>query len=271
MNKEGKALLDAITIEQEELSRKFNETDFEMELATIRQEASPILDKIRRFPTLPSRQALSLIMLHSFPGKLLHKDHIARVGSRYLNEPQTDWQVRHLSTQEGFHIIGRGELVPDINLSCPSGCHMLVTLKGLSPKDVATKRTDLLNEDDWDKLKTSMDNRCWHCGSKEGNECYRDGVVTILQRGHINPNLPLDVGNMLPLCDYCNRQYRDKFVLLPNGAIDRVNYESQIIAKKAIEKIVRIHGLSEVSNWISAYESSLTSSYLDDDDPVNVD
>jgi hypothetical protein len=249
MKKKDRELLDSLKVSYQELSLVFSKADLSDVFASLKQEAAIILDKAN-LPPLPTQGALSLLMLYLFKGRLVHKDDIARVGSHYLGEEQTDWQVRHLSAQKGFYIIGKGDLIPDTDLTCPSGYHSLITLLGISPKFAAIKRLNLLSDDDFPTIKQAFDNRCAHCNSSEGKVNFRDNTITKLQRGHINPNLPLDKGNIIPLCDYCNRTYKDTYLFLSSGSIDRVNLESERVSRLLTERAVAIHGKDKVRAWI---------------------
>lgn len=249
MKKADELRLEALKVSESELQKKFSEADLFGSFASLKEESASILSKVE-FPEMPSHGALSLLMLYLCKGKLLHKDDIARVGSYFLGENQTDWQVRHLAAQKGFWILGKGDLIPNTNLQCPSGYHMLITLDGVSPKYAAIKRVDLLNESDFEVVKKSFGSRCAHCSSKEGDNNYRDSTKTVLQKGHIDPNRALDVGNIIPLCDYCNRTYKDTYIFLPNGAVDRVNVESERVARLIIARAATIHGKDKVKSWI---------------------
>ncbi len=182
-------------------------------------------------------------------GKFVHKDSIARVGSKYLGQDTTDWQVRHISTQDGFYILNKGDIIPGTSSICPSGYHSLICLDATSPRFNAVKRTELLSEPDFEILKGKCGCRCQHCNSKEGENNYRDGTITKLQRGHIDSEKSAEMGNMIPLCDYCNRTYKDTFVFLPNGAIDKVNLKSQRITQIMLRKMIEIHGRDQISQW----------------------
>lgn len=249
MKKKQRELLESLKVSYEELSVAFDNADINTVFTSIKQEATGILDKAI-LPSISTQAALSLIMLYLFKGRLVHKDDIAKVGSQYLHEEQSDWQVRHLSAQKGWYIIGKGDLIPNNDLVCPSGYHSLITLTGISPKFAAIKRLDLLSETDFPTIKEEFDNRCAHCNSSEGKVNFRDNTITKLQKGHINPNLPLDKGNIIPLCDYCNRTYKDTYLFLPSGSIDRVNLESERVSRLLVERATAIHGKIKVNSWV---------------------
>lgn len=43
------------------------------------------------------------------------------------------------------------------------------------------------------------------------------------QQGHMNPQKPLDLGNTIPQCDWCNRAYRSYFCFDNKGRVSKIN------------------------------------------------
>lgn len=242
--------LETLMVSEIELSNVFNTTDLDAVLLSIKTEAAPILSRIRQFPNFPSHDALGLIMLFLFKGKFLHKNYIARVGSQFLKEKQTDWQIRHISTQEGFFILNRGDFIPETHLKCPSGWHMLINLTDISPRYLATKRANLLKTKDFEIIKLSFKNCCATCGSEEGEINRMGGATTVLQKGHCDPNNPLEIGNIIPQCDYCNQTYLDDYYFLPNGSIDKPNYQSDRVINSHLTNMIRAKGKNDIQKFI---------------------
>ncbi len=52
--------------------------------------------------------------------------------------------------------------------------------------------------------------KCACCGSKEGEPMSRSNGITKLEKGHMNPDLPLNYNNTIPQCQYCNGASLDK-------------------------------------------------------------
>lgn len=66
-------------------------------------------------------------------------------------------------------------------------------------------------------------NRCATCGSIEGEpNIHYPNVTTQLQKGHKNPNKPLEYGNIIPQCDQCNIQDRNNFVYNNKGRVIKI-------------------------------------------------
>jgi hypothetical protein len=247
----AKDLITTLKVLEHDLQEAFSAVNPEEVFYDLLREAGGISNQLK-IPSPLSHKGLSLIMLSLFRSKLVHKDDIARVGSDFLGETPTDWQARHLSSQCGFNILNKNDVIPGTNLKCPSGWHMLVNLTELSPKYSAIKRPDCRLDMDFKDLKKSHGNRCGHCGSKEGKANFRDGTLTALQQGHINPSKPLEAGNIMPLCDYCNRTYKDDYVLLANGAIERSYIESERVAQGLVDAVRKCHGMERTLTWLTA-------------------
>lgn len=245
--RESEALYN-LKVSEDELSSKMSSLSEEELLEiyrSIKQEAAPILREVK-FPNYPSQNALTLIMLYLFKGRLIHLKFLASVGSKVRGKPQTNWQVRHMASQGGLWILVKGDRLPNSDLYNPSGYHMLVSLEQINPKYLVLKIPGLLNIEDFNVIKTLFGNRCSLCGSKEGDVNFKDATITKLQKGHINPNKPLEKGNVLPQCDYCNRTNKDKFIFHTNGSIRGPNYENKAIAKKELLKIKDLYGRDEI-------------------------
>lgn len=110
-----------------------------------------------------------------------------------------------MGKQDGWYIISgkRGDtLVEDI----PNGYYKLISLEEGYPRFNPKRRGSTVDEGFWIKLKAEYGNRCACCGSKEGEpHRYNPTIITTLQKGHKNPNLPLSPQNIIPQCEICNR------------------------------------------------------------------
>lgn len=67
-----------------------------------------------------------------------------------------------------------------------------------------------LTDSEWQKLKHKFHNRCACCGSKEGESMSRANGICKLEKGHMDPELPLTLINTIPQCQYCNGASLDK-------------------------------------------------------------
>jgi len=153
-------------------------------------------------------------------------------------------QPRHLPRGYGFHIVSSRayENLTDEEKSLigrppPSSddfYYALVALDRLSDA-YSPNRHIGINEVDFEKIKKAYGYRCATCGAKEGEfhhlpqyEGRREKVV--LQKGHINPHKPLEAGNIIPQCQFCNRAYRNWFVFDRNGRVRGVAAARVVLA-----------------------------------------
>lgn len=120
--------------------------------------------------------------------------------------------------QEGWNIVSgtRGD-----GNNIPSGSYKLITLKSTHPSFVPNRRAGFTG--DWDTIKVRYNYCCASCGSKEGCEhLFRSGVIVRLEKGHMNPNLPLEEGNIIPQCQICNQADRNRWVYDKTGRVIEV-------------------------------------------------
>jgi hypothetical protein len=240
--------------DKEEILKKLNDSNIEEEYSIILNEIKNIKNELK-VPNLNhgenyTKDAITLISLNLFKGKYVSKSALQNALAEYLNVPGFDLQSgRHLSSQYGFYILSYNELNPDTKQSCPKGYYCLYSLTTISPKYSVLKRSKL-NASSLDELKIQCGNKCMHCGSIEGKINFRNGSITKLTHGHIDPSLPPTIENSIPLCDYCNGTSKDRFVFQKNGAIHKVNYKSQTVAKKSVLEILKFHGKDFIINII---------------------
>lgn len=69
---------------------------------------------------------------------------------------------------------------------------------------------ETLTELDWGKIKSSYNYKCACCGSKEDEPMSRANGICKLEKGHMDPDLSLTIGNTIPQCQYCNGASKDK-------------------------------------------------------------
>lgn len=171
-----------------------------------------------KFPELKNgngfiSKALQIVALYKYQGSLIHKDTIAQWIKKYIPEIGNDVQVRHLSSQNGFNTLNSLEKIPGSNQKVPSGCHVLLDLKNVSPNYQPNKRIKTLTDSEWEIIKDHNDNKCVSCGAKEGEAHPKfPNKITQLQKGHKDPTKPVDKKNVIPQCQVCNQQSKDIFV-----------------------------------------------------------
>jgi len=95
---------------------------------------------------------------------------------------------------------------------------------------------------DWEGIIDLYDHKCATCGCSEGSEM-SDGRLCKLQKGHMNPRLSMSNDNVIPQCQKCNEQYKDKFEFTKNGQIKTVASASAL--EGASEDV-----LDEILSWI---------------------
>jgi hypothetical protein len=175
-----------------------------------------------KMPTKGTSKAIWLVVLFKYIGKLVHKNSISTIVSRYIPNAGKDQQVRHISA-DGWFVLNKGdgwEIDNRIVESIPSGYHILKTTK--SPKanflHKKLKRAGRLSAQNFQQLKIVYGNRCATCGSEEGKPNRLDpSKSTELQEAHMDPFLPLTLKNTIPQCQVCNQAYLEDFVFDDKG------------------------------------------------------
>ena len=136
-----------------------------------------------------------------------------------LGNPVRDPQIlRHMSNIMGYNARSRSGLMPD-GTKVKHGEYALVNMTETAP-GWKGHRKNLLQKGDWTSIKQAYDHRCVCCGSQEGRPNHKKpGTMTVLEQGHMDPNLPLGPGNIIPQCQVCNKPYRDNVVFTSEGYV----------------------------------------------------
>ena len=154
--------------------------------------------------------AYSLCLLSINRDKFIHQDEINDSFKEFIKESKRDTQVRHLRTQSGW----------DLEFDNKGG----YKLNSFNPWEnfIPERRNIEFSEDWWNELKDMFDCRCATCGSKEGEKSFKKkaGIVK-LEKGHMDPRLPLNETNTIPQCNYCNGIYQSKFIFDQDGNIKK--------------------------------------------------
>jgi hypothetical protein len=106
----------------------------------------------------------------------------------------------------------------------------------------------------FESIKAKYQNRCATCGAEEGkphwNPYYAEsGEPVRLQKGHMNPHHPLDEGNVIPQCQFCNKLYRNWLVFDVNGRVIGVA-SWQFVVKSLKEKYLQDEPPTEFLTWL---------------------
>ena len=183
-----------------------------------------------KLPAKNTNKMYQLIYLFYFQGKAVHKDVITTFVQEHNPKASGDQQIRHLSAQNGYYILGKGG---EYNYEkVPSGYYMLITLTEPNPNwcNNIDKRRIALKDNNFDSIKKAYDYRCATCGEKEGNIHRYTGKKVILQKGHMNPNKPLTIDNIIPQCEYCNQNvYKNDFIFDEKGHPKSINNPNYIL------------------------------------------
>lgn len=180
------------------------------------------------FPSEESLKMKWLIYLYAFKGQAIHKSVITDFCKKFDANCAADQQVRHLQA-DGWFLLKNGEEMD--GEKCPRGYYCLFNVNQPYPGFIKKKkfRVNNLQTDDFEEIKKQYGYCCATCGAKEGSE-HRYGFAgkVQLQKGHKNPNKPLEIGNIIPQCQFCNRDmYKDNFIFDDYGrpiAINNARY-----------------------------------------------
>jgi len=163
-----------------------------------------------------TKNSLVLIYLaQDYPNsKSASKGQLTKFIRSYYPDTNDVQQARHLAMQKGWYIASGTRGNSGVELS--SGEYQLITLEKPYPGFIP----EGLEVDGWEKLKELYDFRCATCGSKEGESNINyPQTITKLQRAHIDPNRPLERGNIIPQCEKCNRADRNNWVYDKRGRV----------------------------------------------------
>jgi len=133
-------------------------------------------------------------------------------------------QPRHFGMQNGIYFLVNGSYHPVRRRSLGPGEYCLYSIARCHPsfaKVGAVERRKLVGASAFESMKKKFDSRCGVCGSLEGAKNFKNKtLVTRLEMGHCDPRLPLTrPKNCIPMCQYCNRTYKDKWVFDHKGMI----------------------------------------------------
>lgn len=134
---------------------------------------------------------------------------------------------RHFGMQYGFYFLINNSYHPKNRQILKPGQYCLYSIAKPHPNAIHKHRnTDqhLNNPHTWTALKKAYDYRCAHCGSIEGQHNLKNKlIITQIEKGHMNPNKPLDIDNCIPICTLCNHVYKDTYIFNKNGFIVDIN------------------------------------------------
>ena len=177
-----------------------------------------------------TKDALVLTYLaQNYPNTpIVSKDELTKFIRIYYPDVNDVQQARHLGNIKGWYVLS-GTRKDNESLQVERGCYKLLTLEKCYPGFNRLRRSDLAGDDYFENLKRLYGYRCATCGSKEGEDNYRyPGTITVLQKGHMNPNKPLEPGNIIPQCEKCNRPDRNYWIYDERGRVIGIANEKVI-------------------------------------------
>lgn len=133
----------------------------------------------------------------------------------------TDLQPRHLGMQYGLSVLGMNGIHKKTGRRLRAGQFCLDTLAKAHPAAFAVDhRQSTVTSACFAAVKKRYGYRCACCGSRENESNLKNPkAVTMIQKGHMDPRLPLTQNNCIPMCQVCNGVYRDKYVFTRRGFI----------------------------------------------------
>lgn len=171
-----------------------------------------------------TKDALTLVYLaQGYPyTRIVSKSELTEFIRQYDQSVLDVQQARHLAAQKGWFIIS-GTRNDMTSRTIAPGEYQLQTMEKPYPGFTAFRREEVADGDYWEQLKMSYDYRCACCGSKEGEpHRYWSNTTTVLQKGHKDPNKPLEPGNIIPQCEKCNRPDRNYWVYDDKGRVIKI-------------------------------------------------
>ena len=195
-----------------------------------------------------TKDALTLVYLaRNYPDtKTVSKSELTGFIKHYYPDVNDVQQARHLAAQKGWYILS-GTRKDNESDGVNTGEYKLKNLTESYPGFTHERRQLLTDNDYFENLKAQYDYRCATCGSKEGEpHRYWKSTTTVLQKGHMNPTKPLDVGNIIPQCEKCNRPDRNYWIYDQKGRVVGIGNEKVIdncskdIQEKIFERLTKI-------------------------------
>lgn len=176
------------------------------------------LPKLKNNKNEFTKDALTLVYLSiGYPNtRKVSKYQLTKFIRKYYPDVNDVQQARHLGAQSGWWIVAGGR--DNIVLKMERGYYQLYTLEKPYPD---FKKGHRLNElSNWDEIKQKYGYRCATCGSQENMpHLHWSGTKTVLQKGHMDPNKPLELGNIIPQCEKCNRADKNRWVYDEKGRV----------------------------------------------------
>lgn len=166
-----------------------------------------------KIPKDGTKKSKTLAYLWQHRGEIVPKT----ILNNLFNPGCDNQNARHLGRQDGFNILQWGDKYGEERLS--SGTYIFTSFEEThSAWSLNRRRCDPAI--DWETLKLLYDYKCACCTCIEGKSCkFNKEKILTLEKGHRDPDLPLEKENIIPLCQDCNRYYQNKVKFNSQGLI----------------------------------------------------
>jgi hypothetical protein len=203
-----------------ELRRDF-EIRYSEDLNSMKEEFnnSPAQGKGVKLPKDGTKKSKTLFYLYINRGRIVEKNTLDNLFSPGIDNQNG----RHLGRQNGFNILqGRDEHNGE---RLRTGTYVFVSFNEIN-NGWNLNRRKIDPNINWDQLKQIYENKCACCGNLEGESCkYDRNKFVVLEKGHMNPNLPLNMENIIPICSYCNRFYKNRVCFNNQGLVTHFKFK----------------------------------------------
>lgn len=186
-----------------------------------------------------TKDALALVFLaQGYPNtKIVTKKQLTEFIREFYPSVNDVQQARHLAAQKGWFILS-GTRKDIASMELKPGEYKLVDLENSYPGFTAGRRVVVGGDGYFEALKAKYHYRCATCGSKEGERNFIwDNTITVLQKGHMDPNKPLEPGNIIPQCEKCNRADRNYWIYDEKGRV--VSIANPIVVDRCSDEVKR--------------------------------
>lgn len=194
------------------------------------------LPKLKNGNSFTMNSLVLVYLARNYPKtNIVSKEQLTQFIKNYYPDVNDVQQGRHLARQGGWYIVSgqRGDIT---DIKIPSGSYKLITLEKPYPA-FNSHRNINFSGNFWEDLKQTYHNRCASCGSPENEANYvNPSAVTQLQQGHMNPEKPLEEGNIIPQCQECNRGDRNRWIYDERGRVIDLTQEALLSRIKRINK-----------------------------------
>lgn len=196
-------------------------------------ENSPLPFLGVRLPKENTQKGQTLLFLFENKGKIVSKDVAEKcVFSRLSSQPKDLQSLRHLGKQDGFDILQGGQEYDGKVLR--RGEYVLLGFEKPNQYWGFTRRDE--SELDWSGIKSKYKHACATCGAKEGKKHRFTKQIVVLEKGHMDPSMPMTDSNVIPQCKDCNKVAKNDLVFDRYGRVRKLTLEG-IIKRQSLSDL----------------------------------